>query len=263
MPPSTNARPARRPADGFADASHELRTPLASLRANAELYQQGALTRRPQVDEAMHRIAAEAQRMSALVDDMLRLARLDQHPDREHDSVDLTALVRECAERARVADPARTWRTHIAAGLVTNGDEELLRRTVDNILANVHTHTPPGTVATITAAGRDGSVTVEVSDDGPGVPPDQLPRIFERFYRAAAPSPRPGSGLGLAIVSATAAAHHGTAEATLNQPHGLRITLTCPAPPAALHRAGHRHRHTEPADLRPHGRDIRSVPQYP
>jgi two-component system, OmpR family, sensor kinase len=247
----------------FADASHELRTPLASLRANAELYQQGALTRRPQVDEAMHRIAAEAQRMSSLVDDMLRLARLDQHPDQEHNPVDLTALVRECADRAQVADPSRTWRTQVAAGLVTSGDEELLRRTVDNILANVHMHTPPGTVATITAAGRDGTVTVEVSDDGPGVPPDQLPRIFERFYRAAAPSPRPGSGLGLAIVSATAAAHHGTAEATLNHPHGLRITLTCPAPPAASHRNGRPHHDTRPADLRPHGRDTRSVPQYP
>ena len=70
----------------FADASHELRTPLASLRANAELYQQGALPERAQVDEAMRRITAEAQRMSGLVDDMLRLARLDQHPERQRRS---------------------------------------------------------------------------------------------------------------------------------------------------------------------------------
>jgi HAMP domain-containing protein len=69
----------------FADASHELRTPLASLRANAELYQQGALPERPQVHEAMRRITLESQRMSGLVDDMLRLARLDQHPDQEHE----------------------------------------------------------------------------------------------------------------------------------------------------------------------------------
>jgi len=213
----------------FADASHELRTPLASLRANAELYQQGALRDGPQVDEAMRRIALEAQRMSALVDDMLRLARLDQQPEQQDDPVDLTALVRECAARAQVADPQRARHTHVAADLVTNGDEELLRRAVDNLLVNIQTHTPVGTVAAITAARRDGGVVIEVRDDGPGVPQDQLPRIFERFYRGPAPSPRPGSGLGLAIVSAIVAAHHGTCEATANHPHGLRITLALPA----------------------------------
>ena len=213
----------------FADASHELRTPLASLRANAELYQQGALRDGPQVDEAMRRMALEAQRMSALVDDMLRLARLDQQPEQQDDPVDLTALVRECAARAQVADPQRARHTHVAADLVTNGDEELLRRAVDNMLVNIQTHTPVGTVAAITAARRDGDVVIEVSDDGPGVPEDQLPRIFERFYRGPAPSPRPGSGLGLAIVSAIVAAHHGTCEAAANHPHGLRITLTLPA----------------------------------
>jgi two-component system OmpR family sensor kinase len=213
----------------FADASHELRTPLASLRANAELYQQGALARRPQVDEAMRRIALEAQRMSRLVDDMLRLARLDQHPDQQHDLVDLTALVHGCAERAQIADPQRTWRAQIAAGLVATGDEELLRRAVDNLLTNVSAHTPGGTVATITAAAHNGSVMVEVSDNGPGVPADRLPHIFDRFYRGAAPAPRPGAGLGLAIVTAIAAAHQGTAHAAVNHLHGLRVTLTLPA----------------------------------
>jgi two-component system, OmpR family, sensor kinase len=225
----------------FADASHELRTPLASLRANAELYQQGALPDRGQVDEAMRRITLESQRMSGLVDDMLRLARLDQQPGHEHEPVDLTALVTECAQRARTNDPGRTWHTHIAGGLEATGDEELLRRAIDNLLANVHAHTPDDAVATITAARWNGSVSIEISDNGPGVPAGQLPHIFERFYRAAAPSHRPGSGLGLAIVTAIATAHNGTAEAALNDPHGLRITLTVPAcsqhdpaePPAA------------------------------
>ena len=100
---------------------------------------------------------------------------------------------------------------------------------MDNLLANVQAHTPAGTVATISAARCSGTVVVEVSDDGPGVPAGQLDRIFDRFYRGAAPAHRPGSGLGLAIVSAVAAAHDGLASAALSTPHGLRITVTLPA----------------------------------
>jgi two-component system, OmpR family, sensor kinase len=214
----------------FADASHELRTPLASLRANAELYQQGALGERGQVDEAMRRITLEAKRMSGLVDDMLRLARLDQHPGQDSEPVDVTAVVTGCVERARLADPQRGWRATVDPGLVVAGDEELLRRAADNLLANVSTHTPAGTVATVVAGQCDGLVTVAVSDDGPGVPAGQLPRIFDRFYRVA-PSARPGSGLGLAIVTAVAATHGGTAVARPSQPHGLQVTLTLPAAP--------------------------------
>jgi two-component system, OmpR family, sensor kinase len=211
----------------FADASHELRTPLACLRANAELYQQGALGGRSQVDEAMHRIMLEAERMSWLVDDMLRLARLDQHPERQRDPVDITVLVHDCVERARIADPARTWQAHAAAGLVTVGDREMLSRAIDNLLANVRAHTPEGTAGTVTACDvGSGQVVVEVSDNGPGVPADRLTRIFDRFYRAG--SPRSGSGLGLAIVAEIAAAHEGTAHAALKHPHGLSITLTLP-----------------------------------
>jgi two-component system, OmpR family, sensor kinase len=212
----------------LAEASHELRTPLASLRANAELYQQGALTKRAQVDEAMRRIMLEAQRMSRLVDDMLRLARLDQHPARQHDPVDLSALAASCVERTRIADPGRTWQARITPGLVAVGDEEMLCRAVDNLLANVHTHTPEGTTAVITAYDDGSRVVVEVSDNGPGVPADRLPRIFDRFYRAGTPA-RPGSGLGLAIVTEIAAAHDGTVTAAPNWPRGLRVTLAVPA----------------------------------
>ena len=214
----------------FADASHELRTPLASLRANAELYQQGALTSRPQVDEAMRRITLEAQRMSRLVDDMLRLARLDQHPDQEHDLVDLSALLAGCAERAQVAGTERTLRTDIAPGLITTGDAELLRRAVDNLLSNVRAHTPCDTAAIITADCHGDTVTIEVSDDGPGVAPEELPRIFDRFYRIApVQASCPGSGLGLAIVAAVVTAHRGTVHAELGSPHGLRIVLSLPS----------------------------------
>ena len=214
----------------FADASHELRTPIASLRANAELYQQGALSSPDELDEVMNRIVLETRRMGRLVDDMLRLARLGQHPGQSCEPVDLTAVLTGCAERARIPDPARTWHVQICDGLATVGDEELLRRAVDNLLMNVLVHTPAGTVGTITAREAGGHVTIEVSDDGPGVPPDQLPHIFERFYRASRAS-RPGtrgSGLGLAIAAEIASAHGGAAYAAPAAPRGLRITLILP-----------------------------------
>jgi two-component system OmpR family sensor kinase len=213
----------------FADASHELRTPIASLLANAELHQHGALTEPAQITEVMRRMALETQRMGCLVDDMLRLARLGQQPARDREPVDLTALVADCAERARITDPGRGWQVDVAGGLKITGDEELLRRAVDNLCANVLMHTPRDTVGTIAATAADGQVRIEISDDGPGVAADRLPHIFERFYRAGAGGSRPGSGLGLAIVTETAAAHGGTAQAAPASPHGLRITLTLPA----------------------------------
>jgi two-component system, OmpR family, sensor kinase len=227
----------------FADASHELRTPLASLRANAELYQQGALRGPDEVDEVMDRIVPETRRMARLVDDMLRLARLGQHPGQFREPVDMTAVVAGCAERARIADPARIWQIRIAGGLAMVGDAELLRRAVDNLLMNVLVHTPAGIAGAISAYETDGQVIIEVSDDGPGVPPDQLPHIFERFYRGGARSrlylpgqPAPaylpvGSGLGLAIAAEITSAHGGTAYAapgSPNGPRGLRITLSLP-----------------------------------
>ena len=154
-------------------------------------------------------------------------------PPGRHEPVDLSALAASCVERTRIADPQRTWQARIAPGLVAVGDEELLCRAVDNLLANVHAHTPEGTAAVITAREADGSVVVEVSDNGPGVPADRLPRIFDRFYRAGTPAQRPGSGLGLAIVTEIAAAHDGTVTAAPNWPRGLRVTLAVPASASA------------------------------
>jgi two-component system OmpR family sensor kinase len=142
----------------------------------------------------------------------------------------VTALVNACTERVRIADPARTWQVRVAEDLATVGDEELVRRAVDNLLTNVLVHTPKNTVGMVIASGGAEMITIAVSDDGPGVPPDKLPHIFERFYRATgARSGRPESGLGLAIAAEIATAHGGGAEAAPAAPHGLRVTLTLPA----------------------------------
>jgi two-component system, OmpR family, sensor kinase len=217
----------------FADASHELRTPLASLRANAQLSQQGALRSPDEVDEVMDRIVVETRRMGQLVDDMLRLARLGQRPCQAEAPVDVTAVLTGCAERAQAADPARSWQVRIATGVKVTGDEELLRRAIDNLLMNVLVHTPADTTGTISVTAAGGCVTIEVSDDGPGVPPEHLPHILERFYRAGPRSDgsSSGSGLGLAIAAEIATACGGTLRAAPVSPHGLQVTLTLPIRP--------------------------------
>jgi two-component system, OmpR family, sensor kinase len=212
----------------FGDASHEIRTPLASLQANAQLYQQGALQDPGEVEEVMDRIVVETRRMGRLVDDMLGLARLGEQRCQSREPVDLTAVITGCAERARIAGLERVWQAQIADGLTVTGDDELLRRAVDNLLTNVVVHTPADTACAISAAAADGCVTVEVSDDGPGVPADDLARVFDRFYRGRTSPGGGGSGLGLAIVAEVASAHGGTVRATPVSPHGLRITLTLP-----------------------------------
>ncbi|HXJ24241.1 MAG TPA: histidine kinase dimerization/phospho-acceptor domain-containing protein, partial [Streptosporangiaceae bacterium] len=94
------------------------------MRANAELYQQRAIPGRPDVDETIQRISKEAQRMGQLVDDMLRLARLDQAPSQQRDRVGLTALAEDCAERARRTYPGHSWRVEAGPDLMTSGDTE-------------------------------------------------------------------------------------------------------------------------------------------
>jgi two-component system OmpR family sensor kinase len=239
----------------FGDASHELRTPLASLRANAQLYQQGALQDPGEVEEVMDRIVADTRRMGRLVDDMLSLARLGRQPCQSREPVDLTAVVTGCAQRARVADPTRAWQARIAEGLTVTGDEELLRRAIDNLLMNVLVHTPAGTAGAVSASTAGGCATIEVTDEGPGVPPDDLPHIFERFYRAGPRSGGSGSGLGLAIAAEVASAHGGTVRAAPASPHGFQVTLTLPTrpPDPAPHRSWPppppelRHRSRKPA----------------
>jgi two-component system OmpR family sensor kinase len=212
----------------FADASHELRNPLASLRANAELYQQGALREPHQVDEAMRRIAHEAQRMSGLVDDMLRLARLDQLPDQQHEPVDVSAVVRGCAQRARAADLQRTWRTRFPRAWRPPEMRNCSAGRWTTCWPTSRRAPRLYTVTTISAARCGGTVVVEVSDDGPGAPAGQLTGSSTGSTAAPPAAHQPGSGLGLAIVSAIAAARR-LASAALSTPHGLRITVTLPA----------------------------------
>ena len=160
------------------------------------------------------------------------LANAERHQRRE--PVELSDLVAGCLDRVLLAAPDYRWHADITTGVVVVGDAELLRRAVDNLLANVLAHTPPETEAMLTLTRRPDAVTIEVRDDGPGVPAKLLPHIFDGCYRAG--SGGPGSGPGLAVVNQAATVHNGTVRAGPNHPHGLRVTLTLPVAPDAQRR---------------------------
>ena len=194
-----------------ADASHELRTPLAAVSAYAELFHRGADKRPDDLARAMTGISRESDRMKELVEDLLLLARLDEGQPLERAPVELGELAAEAVETARALDPSRPLDLQAEPAVVL-GDRASLRRVLDNLLGNVRSHTPPGTPAHVRVSSMNGSAVLEVSDEGPGLPPEELGRVFHRFYRADSSRSREsgGVGLGLSIVAAIAEAHAGT-----------------------------------------------------
>ena len=202
-----------------ADASHELRTPLTSIRGYAELFRQGAVSDPADVGRLVRRIEDEAARMGLLVEDLLLLARLDQQRPFQQAPVDLLGVVTDAAADARVLAPDRAIDLAVTGTgpPVVLGDEARLRQVVANLVTNALTHTPAGTPVAITldtpqtGPGETGRVRLAVHDRGPGLPPEEQERVFERFYRADKARTRAagGSGLGLSIVAALVAAHGG------------------------------------------------------
>jgi two-component system OmpR family sensor kinase len=196
-----------------ADASHELRTPLSSIRGYAELFRRGAGAHPDDLAMAMRRIEEEGQQMSALVDDLLLLARLDQGRPLEREPVDIAAICADAATDSRVVDSR--WPVVLDVPpdpLLVIGDQLRLRQVLANLVRNARVHTPPGTTITITATHQDESTAaITVADNGPGIPPEALPYVFDRFFRADMSRSRVsgGSGLGLSIVQAIVRSHGG------------------------------------------------------
>ena len=199
-----------------ADASHELRNPLASIRGYAELTRREREETPADTAHALGRIESESARMSALVEDLLLLARLDSGPSLALKPTVLNEVVANAVSDAQAAGPDHEWELTLPeADVVALGDPFRLHQVVANLLANARTHTPAGThVHTVLAA--DGSdAVIRVTDDGPGIPDGIRDKVFERFTRADAARARSGrgqsTGLGLAIVSAVLQAHRGSA----------------------------------------------------
>ncbi|MFD0683705.1 sensor histidine kinase [Actinomadura fibrosa] len=207
-----------------ADASHELRTPLTTIQGYAELYRHGALS--PDgLPDAMRRIEDEARRMNSLVTDLLELARLDRGAALRPVPVDLVPLARDAIADSTAASAEHPVTLDAPGTLTATVDEARIRQVLANLLANVRAHTPPGTSATIRLAPG----VIEVTDEGPGMSPDDAARAFERFHRAEQGTT--GAGLGLPIVAAIAAAHGGRAELLSAPGQGTTVRITLPDSP--------------------------------
>jgi two-component system, OmpR family, sensor kinase len=214
-----------------ADASHELRTPLAAIRGYAELARRAGGDLPADVQHALTRVESQAARMSALVEDLLLLARLDAGRPLETGLADLSRLAVEATSDAQAAGPGHRWLLELPGeAVVVPGDEQRLHQVLANLLSNARTHTPPGTKVTVALApGADGGAWLCVTDDGPGIPGELRASLFERFVRGDTSRSRAAgsTGLGLAIVQAVVVAHGGTVTAA-SEPGQTRFTITLP-----------------------------------
>ena len=194
-----------------ADASHELRTPLTSIRGYSEMLRRGAAESPSDAELARRRIEEESIRMTGLVDDMLVLARLDQGRPLEQEPIDLEAIATDAVADARAVAPQRDIRLISPGRVIVIGDDTRLRQVVGNLVRNAIVHTPPQTPIDVTLAMEDSLARLSVADHGPGLPAEDVDRIFEPFYRADPSRSRDsgGAGLGLSIVSAVVTAHGG------------------------------------------------------
>jgi len=229
-----------------ADASHELRTPLSAIRGYAELALRHPGPVPEDVAHALRRVESESARMTVLVDDLLLLARLDAGRPLEREPVDLSRLAIETTSDARVARGDHRWRLDLPdEPVLVEGDEHRLHQVLANLLSNAGKHTPAGSTVSVALALGDASpgdgtlasaspgappgaavqrgvvpfgqrVALTITDDGPGIPAELLPELFERFTRGEVGRARDASadgkstGLGLAIVDAVVAAHGGS-----------------------------------------------------
>jgi two-component system sensor histidine kinase MprB len=205
-----------------ADASHELRTPITSLRTNIEVLAESELSG-PERERLLIDVEEQTRELGMLVADLIELARGDE-PRREREDVRLDELVGEAVARARRHAPGVRFESVLEPAVV-DGTRERLARAVNNLLDNAARHSPPGGAVEV----RVDAGGVRVRDHGAGVAPEDLPHLFDRFYRGASARGRPGSGLGLAIVRQVAEQHGGSVQASNAPDGGAEFVLALPA----------------------------------
>jgi two-component system, OmpR family, sensor histidine kinase MprB len=202
-----------------ADASHELRTPLTSLRTNIEVLASDRTLPPGERERLLHDVIEQLGEMTTLISELIDLARGEQHIA-EPEEVRLDLLTAGAVERARRNRPGVSFSTNLYESTV-HGVPSTIERAVANLLDNAAKWSPPG--GDVEVGVHDGAVTVR--DHGPGIDDEDLPYVFDRFYRAPAARGLPGSGLGLAIVRQVAQAHGGTVVAECAEGGGTRVVL--------------------------------------
>jgi two-component system OmpR family sensor kinase len=201
-----------------ADASHELRTPLAVVSGHVDMLRDVRMGRAERAEE-LALISDEVARMGRLVDDLLALARLESAAPGAHQPLDVSSLLEEAAARGRGLG-TRVMTVTASPGLWVSGNPDQLMQALLNLVSNAVTHTADGGAITLAAQPRGDRVRITVTDAGPGIRRDDLPRVFDRFYRVQGPRGESsgGSGLGLAITRRLVELHGGTITVA-NRPH--------------------------------------------
>ncbi len=216
-----------------ADVSHELRTPLTTIQGNLDLLRRGAADDPGMRGEALAAIGNETVRMRRLINDLLLLAQADAGLQLQLQPVELDTLLLDVYRQGQVISQGTGVRVRLGAEdqAVVMGDGDRLRQLLLNLVDNAIKYTPSGGDVTLTLKRQAGWVQVTVSDTGCGIPPEDLPHIFERFYRADRSRTRPGgAGLGLSIAKWVAEAHGGELEVESEVGQGTIFTLYLPEP---------------------------------
>jgi two-component system phosphate regulon sensor histidine kinase PhoR len=220
--------------DFVANASHELRTPLTSIRGFVEALEDGALAEPERSERFLGKIRTHADRMAALVEDLLELSRLEsgERPPQWEEVLPLEIVEDVVASFAAFAGRRKTTLIGSGSAPPVVADTDRLRRIVENLVENAIKYTPEGgRVDVVARPAPDGGAVIEVRDNGPGIAPEHLPRIFERFYRVDKARSREmgGTGLGLAIVKHLAEGMGTSVRVSSELEKGTTFTVAVPA----------------------------------
>jgi two-component system phosphate regulon sensor histidine kinase PhoR len=219
--------------DFVANVSHELRTPLASIKSVIETLEGGAVEDREAAHEFLSRADAEVDRLVQIVEELLELSRIESgEVPLAKQPVEMGEVLAGAVERLRPqAEKQRlTLTLDVSPDLPPiMGDADRLEQVAVNLLHNAIKFTPAGGSVGVSGAFVGGAVEVRVSDTGVGIAPEDLPRIFERFYKADRSRGGGGTGLGLAVVKHTVEAHGGTVSAESEPGRGSTFSFSIPA----------------------------------